>query len=66
MTKEDFFDKFSLQEWELLCGKIEFLEALTEDPFDSEFADQVAQRILRLNSRRSTASRSNGYDSMCE
>jgi len=66
MTKEDFFDKFSLKEWELLCGKIEFLEALAADPFNSEFADQVAQRILRRNSRRPITSRSEGYDGMCE
>jgi hypothetical protein len=54
MTKEEFYERFSLEEWELLCSKIEFLDVFVTDPFDAELADAVARRILAFDSRQIT------------
>ena len=49
MTKHEFFENFSLEEWELLCSKIEFLNVLMAEPFNSELAEAVADQILSSN-----------------
>jgi len=46
---------FSAEEWELLCSRYDFLEAVTADPFDAEKTAAVANRILNLYSRGSIA-----------
>ena len=46
MTQLEFFKRFGSEEWELLCSRYDFLEAVTADPFDAELAAAVAQRIL--------------------
>ena len=51
MTQEEFFKRFSPEEWDLLCSKIEFLNAFVEEPFDAELAEDVAHRILYFDSQ---------------
>jgi hypothetical protein len=50
MSKEEFYERFSLEEWELLCSKREFLNVLAAEPFDAEMAETVAHRILKVDS----------------
>jgi hypothetical protein len=50
VTQQEFFQRFSLDEWQLLCSKIEFLDVFAADPFDSELAEAVAKRILNFDS----------------
>lgn len=51
MTKDEFFEKFSAREWELLCSKIEFLDVFVAEPFNAEQAEAVANKILDFDSR---------------
>ena len=46
MTTTESFKRISLEEWQLLYSKSEFLNVLTADPFNSELAGAVAQPIL--------------------
>jgi hypothetical protein len=55
MTQLEFFEMFSAEESELLCSRIEFLDAVTADPFDAEKAVAVANRILNFNSHETLA-----------
>ncbi len=48
MTKTELFKRLSVEEWQLLHSKSEFLNVLLEDPFDSKLAETVAQRILNV------------------
>ena len=50
MTKEEFFRRFSPEEWELLCSKIEFLDVFVAEPFNAEQAEAVANKILYFDS----------------
>ena len=50
MTKEEFYEMFSLEEWELLCSKAEFLEVFVAEPFNAEQAEAVANSILGIDS----------------
>jgi len=50
MRKAELFNRLSLEEWQLLCSKIEFLNVLLADPFSSELAEAVAKRILDFDS----------------
>jgi hypothetical protein len=49
MTKQEFYESFTLEEWELLCSKIEFLNAFVAEPFNVELAEAIAYRILDSN-----------------
>ena len=49
MTKEEFFEQFSLDELEQICTKNEFLNVLVADRFDAAQAASVARRILDLH-----------------
>jgi hypothetical protein len=35
MTKEEFSDRFSFEEWELFSSKIEFLGVFAAEPFNA-------------------------------
>jgi hypothetical protein len=50
MTKEEFYETFTLEEWELLCSKAEFLEVFVAEPFNAEQAEAVANKILNFDS----------------
>ena len=50
MTRKEFYRKFSAEEWELLCSKDEFLDVFADEPFNSEKAEEVANKILNLDS----------------
>jgi hypothetical protein len=51
MTRQEFYRKFSEEDWELLCSNDEFLDVFTEEPFNSEKAEEVANKILDFDSR---------------
>jgi len=46
MTKQELFERFSLEEWQLLCSKFEFLDVLASEPFNPALAEALARRIL--------------------
>jgi hypothetical protein len=46
ITKKAFASRFSPEEWELLCSKVEFLDVIEAEPFDLEPVALVAYRIL--------------------
>ena len=52
MPKKEFYEMFPLDEWELLCSKVAFLELFFAEPFNVEHAEAVANKILNLDSRR--------------
>ena len=50
MTKENNSEGFSLEDWELLCSKIEFLNVFVAESFKAEQAEAVANRFLGFDS----------------
>jgi hypothetical protein len=50
MTKEEFYEMFTLEEWELLCSNAEFLEVFVAEPFNAEQAEAVANKIINFDS----------------
>ena len=50
VTRSEFYRRFSTEEWELLCSKIEFLDVFVEEPFNAEHAEGVAKEILEFDS----------------
>jgi hypothetical protein len=46
ITKKVFASRFSTEEWQLLCSRVEFLDVIVAEPFDPELAAVVAYRIL--------------------
>ena len=50
MPKKEFYEMFTLEEWELLCSKVAFLELFFAEPFNVEQAEAVANKILNFDS----------------
>ena len=51
MTRQELFREFSEEDWELLCSNDKFIDVFTEEPFNSEKAEEVANKILEIDSR---------------
>lgn len=51
MTREEFFERFSAREWDLLCSKPEFLDVFVAEPFNAEQAEAIVNKILDFDSR---------------
>ena len=51
MPKKEFYEMFTLEEWELLCSKVAFLELFFAEPFNVEQAEAVARKLLEIDSR---------------
>ena len=42
---------FTLDEWDLLCSKVAFLELFFAEPFNVEQAEAVARKLLEIDAQ---------------
>jgi hypothetical protein len=50
MTREAFLQRFSPDELELLCSRIEFLDVISLETFNLDLVEDAAHRVLDIDS----------------